>query len=266
MFATMESSVSGICHLASVPLRGSASDKSEILSFLLFGETFRILEQTEKWTFVQTSFDNYQGWIDVKQYKRISGQEAAAWEAEAQSLGVAVAHPVLKSSTNETLYLLAGSSVLNRGNDRFLLGGEEYIFPGKPSLVTNGDFASNVSSYSRFFLHAPYLWGGRSVFGIDCSGFTQIVFKMLGFRLMRDAWQQAEQGMVVNFLQEAKPGDLAFFDNEEGRIIHVGIMLNEHEIIHASGRVKIDPIDDQGIYSTDLRKHTHRLRIIKRIA
>ena len=113
-------------------------------------------------------------------------------------------------------------------------------------------------------LHTAYVWGGRSAFGIDCSGFTQLVFKSFGIVLFRDAYQQATQGEVVGFLQEAKTGDLAFFDNAEGRITHVGMLINEHEIIHASGKVRIDRIDSQGIVNVDTNERTHQLRIIKR--
>jgi cell wall-associated NlpC family hydrolase len=150
-------------------------------------------------------------------------------------------------------------------NNRFFLGTEEYELNSDEIIQQPADFESSIAEYAKFFLNAPYLWGGKTLFGIDCSGFTQVVFKMLGKNLKRDAWQQAEQGEIVNFLQEAKAGDLAFFDNAEGHVIHVGIMLNEQQIIHASGRVKIDPIDGQGIYSLDLKKHTHKLRIIKRV-
>jgi cell wall-associated NlpC family hydrolase len=118
---------------------------------------------------------------------------------------------------------------------------------------------------AKSFLNTPYLWGGRTHYGIDCSGFTQAVFKLRGFDLKRDAWMQAEQGTVVDFLAEAKLGDLAFFNNSEGKITHVGIMLNNEQIIHASGRVKIDRIDGQGIYSEELKRYTHKLRIVKRM-
>jgi cell wall-associated NlpC family hydrolase len=122
-----------------------------------------------------------------------------------------------------------------------------------------------VSNAAIFYLNAPYLWGGRSVFGIDCSGFTQMVLRQFGIRLKRDAWQQAEQGDLVAFLQETVSGDLAFFDNEDGRITHVGIMLGNERIIHASGRVKIDSVDNHGIYSNELNRYTHKLRIVKRL-
>ncbi|MFD2164065.1 C40 family peptidase [Paradesertivirga mongoliensis] len=253
----------GACNLSVVPLRAEASDRSEILTQLLFGDCFEVLEITEKWVQVKTCFDDYQGWIDSKQFTPIKSCLMQPGE-QSFMLGLKPYHEVVKVSTGEKLYLVAGSSVPKPLNGRFFLGTEEYQLPAD-SILAPGDFSAMVIDYARFYLQAPYLWGGRTLFGIDCSGLTQIVFKMLGKTLKRDAWQQAEQGEVVNFLQEAKPGDLAFFDNAEGRVIHVGIMLDEQNIIHASGRVKIDPIDGQGIYSLDLKRHTHKLRIIKRI-
>ncbi|WP_374164675.1 NlpC/P60 family protein [Arcticibacter sp. MXS-1] len=254
----------GVCHLSLAPVRAEASDKSEILTYLLFGDCFEVLERTEKWVLILTAYDNYAGWIDIKQFAEIGESLYADYSERSLTLGPAVYQPLIKEQTGEILYLLAGSSIPTMQDNSFCLGCTEYRFPARPTLAPGRDGLDSINMLARFFLHAPYLWGGRSLFGIDCSGFTQVVFKMLGVKLKRDAWQQAEQGKLVNFLQEAKEGDLAFFDNEEGRITHVGIMLNDQEIIHASGRVKVDPIDDQGIYSTDLKRHSHKLRIIKR--
>ena len=134
----------------------------------------------------------------------------------------------------------------------------------EPLQINFEQALNNVVENAMFFQHAPYLWGGRTLFGIDCSGFVQIVFKLAGIKLLRDASQQALQGDTVHFLPEVQPGDVAFFDNEEGRIIHVGILLNNKEIIHASGQVRIDLIDDQGIFNVELNRYSHKLRIIKR--
>ncbi|WP_256012589.1 C40 family peptidase [Desertivirga xinjiangensis] len=253
----------GICNLSLVPLRAEASDKSEMLSQLLFGDSFIILNTTEKWVNIKTSSDEYVGWIDSKQYQPVD-EEYYEKQKNARILGPVFAQAIKKGSIGELIHLAAGSSIPEEAQGSFSLGTERYFYDSDLVFGSRGIFQQQVINYSRFFLNSPYLWGGKSVFGIDCSGLTQVVFKMLDISLKRDAWQQAEQGEVVNFLQEVKPGDLAFFDNAEGRITHVGIMLNEHQIIHASGRVKIDPIDDQGIYSLDLKKHSHKLRIIKR--
>jgi hypothetical protein len=254
----------GVCNLSVIPLRIEASDKSEILTQLFFGDCFEILEVTDKWVRIKTCQEEYEGWIDIKQFISIKDCLLKA-KSGGSILGLKAFHEAVKLSTGEKLHLVAGSSIPEMINNRFFLGTEEYQLNSEDIINQPSDFESNVAEYSKFFLSAPYLWGGKTLFGMDCSGLTQVVFKMLGKNLKRDAWQQAEQGEIVNFLQEAKPGDLAFFDNEDGRVIHVGIMLDDQHIIHASGRVKIDPIDGQGIYSLDLKRHTHKLRIIKRI-
>jgi len=124
---------------------------------------------------------------------------------------------------------------------------------------------SNLVRTAYKFLNAPFLWGGRTPFGVDCSGFTQMVYKINGYQLFRDAHQQASQGEVLSFIEECEPGDLAFFDNEEGEIIHTGILTDRKRIIHASGKVRMDVIDQEGIFNLELKRYTHRLRIIKRV-
>jgi cell wall-associated NlpC family hydrolase len=141
----------------------------------------------------------------------------------------------------------------------------------KKFVVTREDLNENkiefgdLVHFSKKFLGAPYLWGGRSPFGIDCSGLVQILFKIKGIALKRDAWQQAEAGKQVSFIEESVPGDLVFFDNDEGKIIHVGMIYQSGHIIHASGEVRIDKIDNYGIYNQETGKYTHKTRIIKRV-
>lgn len=252
----------GICNLSVIPLRSDESDRSEIISQLLFGDRFEILKFTQQWSYIRSYHDHYLGWVDNKQFVKT---KEVVDSSERFILGLQTSHEAVKLSTGEVLHLLAGSTISKLESNRFKIASEEYQLKSPDILSNQSDFETAVIDCAKFFLHAPYLWGGKTIFGIDCSGLTQIVFKMLGKKLFRDAFLQAGQGETLNFLQEAKAGDLAFFDDNEGRITHVGIMLNDHQIIHASGRVKIDLIDPQGIYSNDLKKHTHRLRIIKRI-
>jgi hypothetical protein len=256
----------GVCNLSLVPLRTEPSDKSEMCSQLLFGDHFTLIEITEKWTRVLTAFDEYEGWIDNKQYALVSQTAFNGLSSINSILGMEVFHNVAKSDTNSTLKLLAGSTIPHTVDGFFYLGETRYKFDGSFIDPNKFEFRSCVRETAMFYLNAPYLWGGRSVFGIDCSGFTQMVFKQFGIRLKRDAWQQAEQGDLLGFIQESKAGDLAFFDNEDGRIIHVGIILNDQQIIHASGRVRIDSIDSQGIFNAELNRYTHKLRIVKRFS
>ncbi len=254
----------GVCNLSLVPMRTEPSDKGEMCSQLLFGDHFTILERTDKWIRILTAYDEYEGWIDHKQFVEI-GQTAFVSLSNLNSvLSLSLSHRVIKTDSNEILNLLAGSNIPQTVDNYFYLGETRYKLDGFTVKPNRHEFRNGVTDSAMFYMNAPYLWGGRSVFGIDCSGFTQMVFRQFGIRLKRDAWQQSEQGELLGFLQEAKAGDLAFFDNEEGRITHVGIMLDSGSIIHASGRVKIDSIDNQGIYSSELKRYTHKLRIVKR--
>jgi len=252
-----------ICRVSIAPVRSEPSDRAEIVSQLLFGDYVQILEKTEKWLSIQSAFDGYQGWVDFRQLAYIS--EGLFQEPE----GVDYLTPpnIQNQLTAEdgSKYYLAASSSLPVYKDGFCyLGTQRFEVNFQPLMVNYGQPQNNIVEHANFYLNAPYLWGGRTSFGIDCSGFVQAVFKMSGIKLQRDASQQALQGTTVDFLPSAQAGDVAFFDNEEGRITHVGILLSSKEIIHSSAKVRIDPIDDEGIFNKELNRYTHKLRIIKR--
>jgi hypothetical protein len=242
-------------------MRADASHRSEMVSQQLFGEKSITIEKTEdNWVKIKLKYDGYMGWvqqshlseIDEEHYLKVDKDLTSDWVNEVDYNGHIMMVPM-------------GSSLSAFSNGKAFWRKSSVYFGGK---VWNPDEIKInpklVKQVAFKFLNTSYLWGGKSVFGIDCSGYAQMVYKFLNKQLPRDAWQQAEKGEVVNFLQEAQPGDLAFFDNEEGRITHVGILLNEHEIIHSSGKVRIDKIDTQGIMNLETKLRTHKLRIIKR--
>jgi len=250
----------GICNLAIVPVRLEASDRSEMTSQVLFGEHFKILEQAEKWSRIEIATDGYIGWIDNKQFKSIS-KEAYEQLNEAAPILNGDLIEYITAPDNSLLPIPIGASLSFLDNAD--INTEQYLFEGlKASGVTS---KQNILQTAFMYLNSPYLWGGKTPFGIDCSGFVQMVYRLNGYQIYRDASQQATQGEALSFIEESEPGDLAFFDNEEGRIIHVGIIMEDNYIIHAHGKVRIDRLDHLGIYNTDTKRHTHKLRVIKKI-
>lgn len=248
----------GICNLSVIPLRAEADDRSEQVSQVLFGETFEITEWKDNWVKIITTLDNYPGWIGRLQFKMLGH---LAYKRNKQTPTRITHHAVTqvwKITNNSILYLPMGSSLSFLKGTTCNIGDEKFEIIGE--LCENETLAVTAIS----FLNTPYLWGGRTHFGIDCSGFTQAVFRTQGINLPRDARLQVEEGDVINNLSDSGLGDLAFFENKEGKIVHVGIMLNNEKIIHASGKVKIDSIDEEGIYSEDQKKYTHKLTVVKR--
>lgn len=248
----------GICHLSIIPVRKDPSDRSEMVSQLLFGEDYKVTKDQGKWLRIKGSFDNYEGWIDHRQFKEIS---KTSFEAIQKKISPAVAEFVgpIEFNNNGAYPILLGSSIPK-------LKELDYQFKGEIFQLSNPtNNRSLLVENAYMYLNSPYLWGGRSPFGIDCSGFTQMVYKLNGIKLPRDAYQQAEVGDSLSFIEEAEVGDLAFFDNSEGKIIHVGIMLNNNQIIHASGKVRIDRIDHQGIFNQETNDYSHHLRLIKKV-
>jgi hypothetical protein len=245
----------GICNLSIVPLRNEPSDKSELISQVIYGDIFKVLEQRKKWSRIRLAFDKYEGWIDNKQYIEITEDQYKTLNKESPLLSTDLVEFI--EDNNQLLFPIPIGSSLNG----LALLNHKYdgnLFDGKNDK-------SNIVNSAFVFLNAPYLWGGKTPFGIDCSGFTQMVYKLNGYRLLRDASQQATQGEALSFIEESEPGDLAFFDNEEGAITHVGIIMKDNYIIHAHGKVRIDRLDHSGIYNVDSRIHTHKLRVIKKI-
>lgn len=253
----------GLCHLSNIALREAPSHKSQMVSQLLFGETYNILEKRKEWVYVENHYDNYRGYIPEKQLKELDEISFKAYQSAAKHLAGATVH--LAMFNYKQLAILMGSALPSFTKNHFTLFGSSYHFREAVYEIGHGeDKAEVVKNLALQFLGAPYLWGGRSILGIDCSGFSQLIYKMIGIPLLRDAYQQAEQGELVYFIHEGKVGDLAFFDNEEGAITHVGILLNNKQIVHASGTVRMDSIDQQGIFNNETKRYTHKLRLVKR--
>jgi hypothetical protein len=250
----------GICNLAIIPLRFEPSDRSEIVSQVLFGEHFEILEQLKQWSRIRMQYDDYEGWVDSKQYQLISESSFNQLSEDAIILNADLIE-YITTPNNLLIPIPLGSSVsfLNY-ND---INTSNFDFEG--TKISGTKPKEGLINTAFLYLNAPYLWGGKTPFGIDCSGFTQMVYKLNGYKLLRDASQQARQGEALSFIEESEPGDLAFFDNDEGNIIHVGIIMEDNYIIHASGKIRIDRLDHLGIYNPETNKHTHKLRVIKKI-
>jgi cell wall-associated NlpC family hydrolase len=236
-----------VCCVPVAPLRMKADHRSEMISQLLFGEYCVITHIETLWIKVENKFDGYAGWCSRSQFKEIA---EAAFNNNDNTLANGWINEI--EYNGQSMQIPFGSAIRDDYNVKIWY-----------AAIAKKD-AATIKEISFKFLNTAYLWGGKSVFGIDCSGFTQTVFKFLNIKLLRDAQQQATQGELVGFLQEARCGDLAFFDNEDGHIIHVGILLSNHQIIHAAGKVRIDKIDNEGIINAETGQRTQRLRIIKR--
>lgn len=250
----------GICILSNIPLRIEPNDRSEMVSQLLFGEHFEIIEQQLPWFKIKAQFDDYQGWIDHKQCQIINQLQFENLSNAAVFLSSDLVEYTTNNHQNMMLIPLASSLSFLDFDD---INIEKFEFDGNKTAVQISK--NNLLNTAFMYLNAPYLWGGKTPFGIDCSGFTQMVYKLNGFKLPRDASQQALLGEALSFIEESEPGDLAFFDNEHGAIIHVGIIMKDNYIIHACGKVRIDRLDHLGIYNAQTNRHTHKLRVIKKI-
>jgi gamma-D-glutamyl-L-lysine dipeptidyl-peptidase len=255
----------GICNLSVIPVRAEASDRSEMVTQLLLGDIFEVIGEQDNWIFIRTQFDNYEGWIDKKQSFSLSFENYQRIGLQNHPLTADLISVCYDKDLKNVFPIIIGSQLPFFNNKKFELSQEELIYEGTVLHPEKKNFQKFVRENALLYLNAPYLWGGKSPLGIDCSGFTQMVYKLCGVALPRDASQQAILGETLSFVEESIEGDLAFFDNAEGKITHVGIILEDNKIIHASGKVRIDVLDHYGIFNLDIQKYTHSLRIIKRI-
>lgn len=227
-----------------------------MISQVLYGEAFKIIDERKEWYKIRIQWDQYEGWVTQNQTTLITADQYA-------TLGKKTFIPsphlmdFIQLENNEIMPIPLGS-------DLRALSYLNHTVEDLPSPLRFDKNALVQTAYQ--YLHTPYLWGGKTPMGIDCSGLTQMVYKIHGIPIKRDAYLQAEQGKTLSFIEESEPGDLAFFDNKEGEITHVGILLQNHFILHAHGKVRIDRIDQSGIYNAELQTHTHKLRIIKSMA
>lgn len=256
----------GICGLSLIPMRSEASDRSEMVNQVLFGEIFEIVQAQKKWSYVRLRHDGYEGWLDNKQITPLESKFAEEHlQKEIPVVGEMI--EMISHHTKSEYFPIYLGSLLpgyNAQSKELLINEEKYEYSG-PLCSRSASSREILEEMAHWYLHTPYLWGGRSICGIDCSGYTQMVYRLAGHSIPRDSPEQVQQGLTLSFIDEAEPGDLAFFDNEEGDIVHVGIILRNNYILHASGKVRLDRIDQQGIFNRELNTHTHKLRVIKKL-
>ncbi len=250
-----------VCRMPVAAMRAEPSHRSELINQLLFGERVELLEKRNGWFLVKSLIDAYRGWVDIL--------EVEPFQSLSQNCKQVVCHeliiPIADEDTGERQWLTFGAMTERDEHGRLRVGDKFYRYMGDVrELCINKD--SNIILQNALrWLNAPYLWGGRTPLGVDCSGFVQLVFRASGILLPRDAWQQAEFGVDIPFASEALAGDLAFFENIDGKIIHVGLLNGEGHIVHASGKVRIDAFDHQGIFNRETMRYTHKLKMIRRI-
>jgi len=245
--------VAYIFNLSNYPLRSEARHASEMVSEVLFGESFDIVGQRASWLKIKLNSDGYEGWIEHKAPFTDSGLDFDH---------IVMDHHGALSHSDEEIALPIGSRI--GGSEKLKLHGKTFTVNARVRKPDDGFTTEDLVGLARSFLNSPYYWGGRTHAGIDCSGFVQVVFSVFGIALPRDAYQQAENGHNITFT-EASTGDLAFFANETGKITHVGIILENGRIIHASEKVRIDRFDEQGIWREDIKEYSHQLHSVKQL-
>ena len=260
----MEFLEKGICRLSIVPVRSALGDSCEMINQLLFGEHYSVLEfsDSKEWVKIKTHFDDYEGWIDCRQHHRITEDYFTQINNSDYKICLDITSSIL--FRKKTIHIVLGSILPISSNELFKME-EKLAFNGESKSLGQKREFEFLKQIAEKYLHSPYLWGGKSPFGIDSSGLVQQVFKICGYKLPRDCHRQAEIGTKIEGLAQVLPGDIAFFKNSKGKIAHVGIILEDGNIIHASGKVRINKLNEHGILDEKSKQLTHKLFSIKRI-
>jgi cell wall-associated NlpC family hydrolase len=249
-----------VISVPAAPVRRKPGHRKEMVNQLLFGESVRILKKSGNlWVKIRSLHDGYEGWMT---HTLLTDTD----KRFANSAHNCITTDILSSIIlgDKRINVPVGSSLPFFADGKGKLGTMDYSFSGhyfqRDQMRLGEELVIQLSSA---WLNAPYLWGGRTPLGVDCSGLVQVIYKLMGIDLPRDAWQQAQEGEPVKKLSEARTGDLAYFDNKED-IVHVGIILGNDRLIHASGKVRIDNLSKKGIESDGPLPSGSRLRAIRR--
>lgn len=251
-----------------VPVRTEARESAEQSTQMLFGELCTILEQIPRWNRIKLLSDGQEGWVDAKMIAPMNTEEEKGYRAalkDAAMVAMPMAYAVSENN-GQTIPLTAGTRLTNYKDGRFEVLGVGFRIDSSMVLTTPHELnQGNLLQTARFFINIPYLWGGKNALGMDCSGFTQVVMSLFGKSILRNAGEQVRQGFEVKKLKDVQAGDLVFFDHEDGKISHVGIAIDNNRVIHCSGRVKVEKLDETGIFSAEQGAYTHHLAAIRRL-
>ena len=259
-----------------VPVRTEPHEGAEQSTQMLFGELAEVLEEQPRWKRIRLESDGQEGWVDAKMICPMKSEEYASYKPLLESAAI-VAMPMayaVSENNGQTIPLTAGTKLTNYQSPmtneaspaRFeVLGVGFRIDPSFVSVKPKQLTQENLLQTVRFFLNVPYLWGGKNAMGMDCSGFTQVIMSLFGKHLLRNASEQATQGEPITELAKAQAGDLVFFDHKDGKISHVGLVIDPERVIHCSGRVKVEKLDENGIFSAEQGDYSHHLVSIRRV-
>lgn len=247
----------GICHLSSIPVYAEKEKLATLVNQVLYGEHFKVLELKKDWCKVRLAYDKQEGWILRSQYFPLTKDEYQQAEDTKPVKFSGDLVSAIEDNHKQIRAITVGSVISNCQLMKHQFNGTE---------LKEDDQSTHLLNFSLYFLNAPEMHGGRTPFGIDSAGLVQLAYRTNGISLPRTAIAQSKFGEALSFIEESKAGDLAFFDDGDGTIYHVGIILGDHRILHVHGKVRIDRLDHTGIFNADTKKYSHSLRVIKKIA